>query len=127
MDVIGTDEFTGWYGALDDASAESVTRAINVLERLGAEQGHVTPVHVYPQIADHVKAAELRLFELSVEGCALRVLFALETPERAILLYGYDADTERRAGAARQIPAAAHVLLAANVYRIYRAGRPGEA
>jgi len=124
MEVIGTDEFTAWYGALSEAGAEAVTRAVNLLERLGTEQDHVAAVELYPRLG---MSGALKLFELWVVGSPLRVLFALEDPERAVLLYGYDADTELRVGSPRQLPAVAHALLAANVYRLYRAAKSGAA
>ena len=127
MDVVGTDEFSSWYAALPEVRAESVTRAVNVLERLGLEQEQVAPVEMGYALARLGRAGDLRLFELAVPDCALRVLFALETVDRAVLLYGYDAETELNVGAPRRMPIAAHALLAANVYRLYRASRPGAA
>lgn len=122
QDSVGTDEFSAWFAALSERDAEAVTRAVTMLESIGAEQPRVTAIEGFARFAKLTKASDLKLRELAVEGTALRVLFAIEADERAVLLYGYDAASE---GGDRGIPPAAHAMVAANVYRLYLASRPG--
>jgi len=127
MDVIATDEFAAWFEKLPEESACAVTKAIELLESVGTDAPHVRVLEMpfgmqvrtrAPRTTPFAIPASLR--ELSAEGRAERVLFAVEDDgARVVLLYGYDVSRER-ARSPVGVPLVAHMLVAARVYGIYR-------
>src|SRR5215217_1916912 len=117
LDVLGTDEFAAWYAALPEPAAEAVTQAVTVLEDVGP--AGATKRAVPARFSGQGDA--LDLYELSIPRTDLRILFAMDG-ERAVLLYGFDCIAEGPSGPGADFPPAAHMLLAAKVYRHYRKG-----
>ena len=99
-EIIGTDEFAAWFAALAESAAESVTRAVSLLEALGHEQPRIAKLdrRGWPGMDN-----DLPLYEMAIEDSALRVLFALEDSEEAILLYGYNAAVESPSNVERPV------------------------
>lgn len=84
-DVEVTDEFARWYRDLDEAAADRVGVAIDVLAETGPTLGR--PLVDRVQGGSHHHLKELRV---SVGGRRLRVLFAFDPRGTAILLLGGD-------------------------------------
>jgi hypothetical protein len=84
LEVIATDEFTEWYGDLDDAVAEDVTEAVDLLGRMGTALG-------YPH-SSAIKGAKAPLRELRIQskGKPIRVFYAFDPDRNAVLLVGGD-------------------------------------
>ena len=117
QDSLATDEFSAWFAALSEHHAEAVTRAITMLESLGTDQPRVVSVEVFARLAKYNGTPDTPMRELGVEGTSLHVIFAMEPDDRAVLLYGYDAERESA------VPSVAQAMVAANVLRIYRASQ----
>jgi hypothetical protein len=84
VEVVATDEFTEWYGALDDAGAEDVGVVVELL----AARGVTLP---FPYSSD-IRGASFALRELRVQsnGRPLRVFYAFDPARQAVLLLGGD-------------------------------------
>jgi hypothetical protein len=132
MEIVTTDEFAGWFRGLADGEAEDVTRAVNVLEAMGAACPRLCAVEVPLPLAR--KMPPPRVHELEVRGTPLRILLAMpaDGETAAMLLYGYAVEEARRpsVGAAFDVPNVrrlAHVMLALKVYWLHIAARAKEA
>lgn len=84
-DVEVTAEFRAWYLALDDAAADAVGAAIDVLSDRGPTLGRPLVDRITGSASHNMK--ELRV---SVGGRRLRVLFVFDPRGTAILLLGGD-------------------------------------
>jgi hypothetical protein len=84
VEVIGTDEFTAWYQALDDTTADDVDVAVGVLESQGVALGA-------PRSSD-IKGATFALRELRFQSMArpFRIFYAFDPRRQAVLLIGGD-------------------------------------
>jgi hypothetical protein len=84
FEVIATDEFTEWYSELEDAVAEDVTEAVDLLGRMGTALG-------YPH-SSAIRGAKAPLRELRIQskGKPLRVFYAFDPDRNAVLLVGGD-------------------------------------
>jgi hypothetical protein len=115
LELVASDEFEDWYQRLSEAETAAVTRAVSLLESMGKEHPRVRRVDVEQWVT---RGRPVTLFELAVEDPELFVLFAFESEERAVLLYGFS--PAEIAGSAQSV---AHVLLAAKIYFQYREGK----
>ena len=84
VEVLGTDEFGEWYGALDDKHRASVRRVVDLLEQQGLTLG-------FPYSCD-LKGSRYPLRELRTKssGRYLRVFYAFDPMRNAVLLLGGD-------------------------------------
>lgn len=84
VEVITTDEFALWYGELNTADTEAVTRVVGLLEARGVTLG-------FPYSSD-IKGSRYPVRELRVqsEGRPLRVLYVFDPKRQAVLLLGAD-------------------------------------
>jgi hypothetical protein len=82
VEVIVTDEFTGWYAALDEKESDSVRHAVEVLEARGVALG-------FPQ-SSAIQGSRFPIRELRVQsgGQAIRVFYAFDPKRQAVLLIG---------------------------------------
>jgi hypothetical protein len=83
-EVLATDEFRDWYQSLDDASADDVDVAVELLEQRGVTLG-------FPW-SSAIQGAGMALRELRIQsrGRPLRVLYAFDPKRQAVLLLGGD-------------------------------------
>jgi hypothetical protein len=90
IEVIGTDDFEEWYGALDDRHRTSVRRVVDVLEQQGLALG-------FPYSSE-VKGSRYPMRELRAKssGRYLRVFFAFDPTRNAVLLLGGDKTGNKR-------------------------------
>jgi hypothetical protein len=84
-DVEGTDEFVGWFEALNDNEQVSVGRVVELL----AEHGPSLP---FPYSSGIARSRHRHMRELRIqhEGRPYRVLYAFDPRRAAILLLGGD-------------------------------------
>jgi len=84
VEVVVTDEFTQWYGCLNDSDSDAVNRVVGLLEQRG-----VTLPHPY---SSAIKGSEIALRELRIQsgGKPLRVFYAFDRVRQAVLLIGGD-------------------------------------
>lgn len=82
--VVGTDEFTEWYGSLDDPDTDAVTRVVDMLEVQG-------PTLPFPY-SSAIKGSRVALRELRIQskGKPLRVFYVFDPARQAVLLIGGD-------------------------------------
>jgi len=84
VEVITTDEFAAWYGELNDADTEAVTRVVDLLEARGVTLG-------FPYSSDSRGSRyPLRELRVQAEGRPLRILYAFDPKRQAVLLLGAD-------------------------------------
>lgn len=90
VEVIGTDEFEGWFLALEDGFAKCVVRAVTQLEA----QGVSLP---YP-LSSQIVGSKIALRELRVQcqGHPLRVFYIFDPKRQAVLLIGGDKTGDKR-------------------------------
>lgn len=81
-EVIGTDEFEGWYLDLDAADTRLVDRLIDLLEGSGVTLG-------YPH-SSAIAGASFALRELRGQGRPMRIFYAFDPKRQAVLLIGGD-------------------------------------
>jgi len=84
-DVEGTDEFAGWFGALNDAEQVSVGRVVELL----VEHGPSLPFPYSSRITTS-RHRHMRELRIQHEGRPYRVLYAFDPRRSAILLLGAD-------------------------------------
>jgi hypothetical protein len=82
-EVEGTDEFTGWFEALNDDEQVSVGRVVELL----AEHGPSLPFPYSSGIATS-RHRHMRELRIQYEGRPYRVLYAFDPRRAAILLLG---------------------------------------
>jgi len=84
VEVITTDEFAAWYGALDEDDTKAVIRMVDLL----AARGVSLP---FPYSSE-IKGSRYALRELRVQsgGKPLRILYAFDPQRQAVLLLGAD-------------------------------------
>ncbi len=82
MEVVATDEFADWYQDLSGQDADSVLRAVDVLEVRGVTLG-------FPQ-SSAIQGSRFPLRELRIQsgGRAIRVFYAFDPKRQAVLLIG---------------------------------------
>jgi hypothetical protein len=100
-DVEVTGEFREWYGSLDDAAADAVGVAVDVLAETGPTLGR--------PLVDRIKGSahhNMKELRVSAGGRRLRVLFAFDPRATAILLLGGDKTGHWAGWYAAAIPAA---------------------
>ncbi len=90
IEVVVTDEFTGWYSTLDDAASDDVDVAVDLLGARGVTLG-------YPRSSE-IKGASFALRELRVQsnGRPLRVFYAFDPARQAVLILGGDKTGDNR-------------------------------
>ena len=90
VEVLATDEFTGWYEGLDEGDADAVTRVVGLLEAMGVTLGS-------PH-SSQIKGSKVALRELRVQshGKPLRVFYVFDPKRRAVLLVGGDKTGDNR-------------------------------
>lgn len=81
--VEGTDEFSDWFSALDEAAQDDVTAIVELLEDKG-------PQLPYPFSSGIVTSKHSHMRELRIQhaGEPFRVLYAFDPRRTAILLLG---------------------------------------
>ena len=84
VEVITTDEFADWYGALDVQAAEAVVHVVTLPEELGVTL-------TFPH-SSKINGSRYPLRELRVQagGRPLRVFYAFDPRRDAVLLIGGD-------------------------------------
>jgi len=84
VDVIGTDEFGEWFGALEEAHKKSVARVVDVLEQEGLALG-------FPY-SSAIEGSRFPMRELRImsTGRYLRVFYAFDPTRNAVLILGGD-------------------------------------
>lgn len=82
-EVISTPEAKRWYAALEPEAKPRVTASINRLRQVGPTLGRPTADRVHASRHHNMK-------ELRSTGGHLRVLFAFDNRQRAVLLVGGD-------------------------------------
>lgn len=90
VDVIATDEFKGWYEALNESESDAVTRVVDLLEVLGVGLP-------FPH-SSAIRGASFALFELRATAgkAELRVLYAFDPSRNAVLIIGGDKSGDNR-------------------------------
>lgn len=86
--LVGTDEFTEWFRALDEAEQDAVAFVIDLLE----EKGVALPFPYSSAIA----GSRIALRELRVQGKTLRVFYAFDPVRQAVLLIGGDKSGDKK-------------------------------
>jgi hypothetical protein len=84
-EVVGTDEFADWFGALASEARRRVVAAVDLLEHDGPALGRP-----YVDTLTGSRIANLKELRVSAEGQAIRVLFVFDPARRAVLLLGGD-------------------------------------
>lgn len=84
-EVEGTDEFSEWFGALDDEEQAAVGRVVELLVEHGPSLPH--PYSSGIAISRHRHMRELRIQH---KGRPYRVLYAFDPRRAAVLLLGGD-------------------------------------
>jgi hypothetical protein len=84
VEVVVTDEFTEWFGELDDEGAEDVAAKVDLLEANGVALG-------YPH-SSAIEGSRYALRELRIQsrGRPLRVFHAFDPRRQAVVLIGGD-------------------------------------
>jgi len=82
--VAYTDQFGGWYDALDEGEQDAVIRAVKRLEQLGVQLP-------FPY-SSQIKGAKNALRELRVQakGHVLRIIYAFNPVRQSVLILGGD-------------------------------------
>lgn len=82
--MITTDEFLGWFDALDDGDTRAVVRVVGLLETRGTGLG-------FPH-SSAITGSKYALRELRVQsgGRPLRVFYAFDPQRDAVLIIGGD-------------------------------------
>lgn len=90
VEIIVTDEFTGWYDGLDEAATDDVNVAVDLLQATGVLLG-------YPH-SSAINGASFALRELRVQsnGRPLRVFYAFDPARQAVLIIGGDKTGDNR-------------------------------
>ncbi|MGH7283654.1 MAG: type II toxin-antitoxin system RelE/ParE family toxin [Polyangiaceae bacterium] len=90
VEVVGTDEFSDWFGNLDHAGQDAVARSVDVLAAKGLALG-------YPQ-SSAIAGVSFALRELRIQssGRPLRVFYAFDPRRQAVLLFGGDKTGEKK-------------------------------
>jgi hypothetical protein len=109
VEVIATDEFADWYGALDDSAADDIEAGIGLLENRGVAIG-------FPY-SSAIKGASFALRELRIQsqGRPLRVFYAFDSARQAVVLIGGD-----KTGISNARFYATMVPLAERIWKEYR-------
>ena len=94
-----TDQFGEWWDDLSEAEQDSVTAAVNVLERRGPALGR-------PLVDTIKQSRHANMKELIPPASNLRVLFAFDPRRTAILLIGGDKSGDWNAWYDRAVPVA---------------------
>jgi hypothetical protein len=82
--VYATDEFAGWYDALEDRHRERVAACVDLLEQTGIALG-------FPYSSAIVGSAfALRELRIQSHGHAMRVFYAFDPQRDAVVLIGGD-------------------------------------
>jgi hypothetical protein len=84
VEVIARDEFTSWFGSLDEQDTAAVVRVVDLLEARGVTLG-------FPH-SSAIEGTTIAMRELRVQsgGRPLRVLYAFDPKRQAVLLLGGD-------------------------------------
>jgi hypothetical protein len=84
VEVVATDEFSGWYGDLDDADRENVQVKVDLLQSAGVALGHPN--------SSAIEGCRYAIRELRIQskGRPLRVFYAFDPRRNAVLLLGGD-------------------------------------
>ena len=96
-EVVVTDEFAGWFGALAEPDRARLTDRIDLLEQEGPALGR--------SVVDSIKASRHRNMKELRSG-TLRVLFAFDPESAALLLIGGDKRSDWASWYDRFIPLA---------------------
>jgi hypothetical protein len=90
VEVVGTDEFAGWFQSLADSDADAVARVVDMLEM----QGVSLP---FPY-SSAIKGSSIAMRELRVQsgGKPIRVFYAFDPVRQAVLLIGGDKTGDKR-------------------------------
>jgi len=90
VEVIGTDEFEGWFLGLSPADGRAVTRVVGLLEEHGVALK-------FPHSSE-IKGSRIAMRELRVQsqGRPLRVLYAFDPKRNAVLILGGDKTGDAR-------------------------------
>ena len=88
VDVVGTDEFTDWFRALDEAEQDGVAFVVDLLEEKGASLP-------FPH-SSAIAGSRIALRELRVQGKTLRVFYAFDPERQAVLLIGGDKSGDKK-------------------------------
>jgi hypothetical protein len=83
-EVLGTDEFTVWFGSLNEQDMDAVAYSVDLLEQLGLSLR-------FPHTSA-LKGTSYALRELRVQsgGHPIRIIYAFDPKRRAVLLIGGD-------------------------------------
>ncbi len=89
-EVVVLDPFIEWYGGLDDAGADDVEVAVDLLAARGVNLG-------YPK-SSAIKGSSIALRELRIQsnGRPLRVFYVFDPQRQAVLLLGGDKTGDKR-------------------------------
>jgi hypothetical protein len=90
-DVEGTDQFADWYGELTAAEQDRVNFAIGLLEETGPLLGRP-----YADTLNGSAYANMKELRIQVAGRPIRVFFAFDPRQTAILLIGGDKTGDQR-------------------------------
>ncbi|OGQ85616.1 MAG: hypothetical protein A2289_01700 [Deltaproteobacteria bacterium RIFOXYA12_FULL_58_15] len=84
IEIVVTETFGTWYGALVDDDADAVNRVVDLLAQLGVALG-------YPH-SSAIRGVSFPLRELRAQshGKPLRVFYAFDVERQAVLLVGGD-------------------------------------
>lgn len=82
VEVIGTDEFRGWFDGLGDSEAKSVAHVVDMLEAAG--------VALPFPYSSAIQGSKYPLRELRIQsgGKPIRVFYAFDPARQAVLLIG---------------------------------------
>lgn len=90
VDVIVSDEFTNWYGGLDQTDTDAVYRAVELLQARGVSLG-------FPQ-SSAITNSKIAMRELRVQskGRPLRILYTFDPKRQAYVMLGADKTGDNR-------------------------------
>lgn len=109
-DAITTDDFDEWFAALDDDSKEEIDAAVTVLRTFGPRLGRP---HV--DTLNGAKFANMKELRVRTRDAAIRIAFAFDPAQRAILLTGGNKAGVNEKRFYRQLIERADLLLASHV------------
>lgn len=84
VEVVVTDEFSDWYGDLNEGDTDAVFRVVGLLEERGVSLG-------FPH-SSAIKDSKYALRELRTQsgGAPIRIFYAFDPARHAVLLLGGD-------------------------------------
>ena len=118
--VATTDDYDGWFAALDDAAKVELIAVVNLLRVFGPRLSRP-----HADTLNGSKHAHMKELRARTPGTVLRVAFAFDPTQKAILLVGGDKSGVNEKRFYKQLLSRADKLYAAHLASV-KAGKKGK-